>query len=66
MPIQRELYCLVYIRNAASGALYSLFVLQYSRVYMDQLELVSWLLVRLQYLSMHMGITSQLGCISLM
>ena len=36
--------------HAASGTLYSLFVLQYSSVYMDQLELVFRLLVRLQFM----------------
>ena len=36
--------------HAASGTLYSLFVLQYPSVYMDQLELVFRLLVRLQFM----------------
>ena len=36
--------------HAASGNLYSLFILQYSRVYMDQMELVFWLLVRLKFM----------------
>ena len=36
--------------HAASGTLYSLFVLQYSWVYMYQLELVFRLLVRLQFM----------------
>ena len=36
--------------HAASGTIYSLFVLQYSWVYMYQLELVFRLLVRLQFM----------------
>ena len=36
--------------HAASGTLYSLFILQYSSVYTDQLELVFRLLVRLQFM----------------
>ena len=43
-----EQFSLVYI--TAFGTLQSLFVMQYSRVYMDQLELIFWLLVHLQFM----------------